>query len=74
MSDIFDHEYDAWCNREENDEPTRSNWSVTCRHCGGKCAWEIVESRWRLLNRDNNKLHECRHTPELRMSHEHTSN
>ena len=67
MSDIFDHEADAWDSLNDGfDEP--SNWApkpVTCRYCGEKgLRWKKLNEGWRLHSYDSKVvglvLHACK--------------
>lgn len=59
MSDIFDHEGDAWDSLIYNEEP--NNWypkPKKCKYCGKPgLYWKETKSGWRLFDRGN--MHVC---------------
>lgn len=64
MSDLFDHEMEAWDRLEAGEEDGGYDTKqVSCKYCGkggGRLHWVLVDFKWRLFDKTIRSIHTCK--------------
>lgn len=63
MSDIFDHEMEAWDRREAGEEDEHGGYKdLKCKYCGKNTnlRWCFIDFKWRLVDTLLKSVHTCK--------------